>query len=200
MKALARYITIIISVLFLSQSVKADDIEIGKRVPAWIDQNGDTIPNYLLQQIYVYPVLKFANAKQEKFYWKTVRDVKKMLPYAREVNRLLDEIDSTMATMSSDRERKEYMKLKEEELVNTYKPIFKRMTLSQGKMMIRLVDRETGRQAYDLVKMLRGSFRAFFWQGFAKMLGADLKVDYDPEDPDGRIVERIITLVEAGQL
>lgn len=203
MKTIARYIFILLT-LFMSLSFPmtswADDVEIGKRVPAYIDESGDTIPNYLLAQVYVYPVLKFTSEKQEKFYWRTVRDVKKMLPYAKQVRVLLAQIDSTMATMETEKEKKEYMKKKEDELVATYKPIFKKMTLSQGKMMIRLVDRETGQTGYVLVQQLRGKFRAFWWQAFAKMLGADLKTTYDPEDPDDRIVERVITLVEAGQL
>ena len=92
------------------------------------------------------------------------------------------------------------MKKKEDELVAIYKPIFRKMTLSQGKMMIRLVDRQCEKTSYALVKQFRGGFRAAFWQGFAKMLGADLKVSYDPNDENDRIVERVIILVEAGQL
>ena len=112
----------------------------------------------------------------------------------------MNEYDSTLATLKNDKERKEFMELKEDELVATYKPIFRKMTLSQGKMMIRLVDRQCNRTSFSLVKQFRGGFRAFFWQGFAKMLGADLKITYDPNDENDRIVERIIILVEAGQL
>lgn len=187
-------------VLPLVCPVWAMDVEVGRRVPACIDMCGDTIPNIMLQQVYVFPKLVFRNTKQEKFYWRTVRDVKRTLPYARKISKLIVELDSTLNTMSSDRERKKYMEAKEEELVSTYKPIFRKMTLSQGKMMIRLVDRECNRTSYSLVKQFRGGFRAFFWQGFAKMLGADLKTTYDPNDENDRIVERIIILVEAGQL
>jgi hypothetical protein len=129
-----------------------------------------------------------------------VRDVKKTLPYARKINRIVSDLDSTLATIHDEKERKKYMELIEDSLVSTYKPIFSKMTLSQGKMMIRLVDRECDRTSYSLVKQFRGGFRAFFWQGFAKMFGADLKVKYDPNNEDDRIVERVITLVEAGQL
>lgn len=175
------------------------DVEVGRRVPAYIE-GGDTIPHIMLQQVYVFPKLVFKNERQEKFYWKTVRDVKKTLPYAKLISRIVQEYDSTLATMTSEKEKKAFMEQKEDELVATYKPIFKKMTLSQGKMMIRLVDRQCDRTSYSLVKQFRGGFRAFFWQGFAKMLGADLKVKYDPNDEDDRIVERVITLVEAGQL
>lgn len=169
-------------------------------VPAYVDESGDTIPDILLPPYYVYPELVFKNARQEKFYWRTVRDVKKTLPYARKINRIVSSLDSTLATIEDEKERKKYMELVEDSLVATYKPIFSKMTLSQGKMMIRLVDRECDRTSYSLVKQFRGGFRAFFWQGFAKLFGADLKVKYDPTNEDDRIVERVITLVEAGQL
>jgi hypothetical protein len=158
------------------------------------------MPNLMLRPIYVFPKLVFKNSRQEKFYWRTVRDVKKTLPYARKINRIVSDLDSTLATIHDEKERKKYMELIEDSLVSTYKPIFSKMTLSQGKMMIRLVDRECDRTSYSLVKQFRGGFRAFFWQGFAKMFGADLKVKYDPNNEDDRIVERVITLVEAGQL
>ncbi|MCQ2209899.1 MAG: DUF4294 domain-containing protein [Paludibacteraceae bacterium] len=177
-----------------------DDVEVGRRVPACVDECGDTIPNIWLQPVYVFPKLVFKNEKQEKFYWRTVRDVKKTLPYAKVIGGIVAECDSVMSTLKTDKERKEYMKQKEDELVAYYKPIFKKMTLSQGKMMIRLVDRQCDKTSYSLVKQFRGGFRAVFWQGFAKMLGADLKVSYDPTDENDRIVERVIVLVEAGQL
>ncbi len=173
----------------------------GYLVPAIVDENGDTLPNLLLPQVYVYPVLVFKDKKQEKFYWKTVRDVKKTLPYAKLVSKMLKEIDKDLAALPNDRERKKYMEAKEEELLATYKPILKRFTLSQGKMMIRLVDRECNKTSYQLIKQFRGGFRAVFWQGFAKMLGANLKVSYDANtNEEDRIVERVINLVEAGQL
>ncbi len=173
----------------------------GYLVPGIVDENGDTVPNLLLPQVYVYPVLVFKDKKQEKFYWRTVRDVKKTLPYAKLVGKMLKDIDKDLAALPNDRERKKYMEAKEEELLATYKPILKKFTLSQGKMMIRLVDRECDKTSYQLIKQFRGGFRAVFWQGFAKMLGANLKVSYDANtNEEDRIVERVINLVEAGQL
>ncbi|MBO4530035.1 MAG: DUF4294 domain-containing protein [Paludibacteraceae bacterium] len=197
---LMKFIKYIIPLFFVQAAYSIDDVEVGKRVPAYIDESGDTIPNIWLQPVYVFPKLVFKNEKQEKFYWRTVRDVKKTLPYAKIIAGLVNECDSVMATLKTEKERKEYMKQKEDELVAIYKPIFRKMTLSQGKMMIRLVDRQCAKTSYTLVKQFRGGFRAAFWQGFAKMLGADLKVSYDPNDENDRIVERVIILVEAGQL
>lgn len=203
-KKLSYIISVIFSLFLICDFTSAqasDDVQVGFTVPAYVDeQTGDTMPNLMLRPIYVFPKLVFKNSRQEKFYWRTVRDVKKTLPYARKINRIVSDLDSTLATIQDEKERKKYMELIEDSLVSTYKPIFSKMTLSQGKMMIRLVDRECDRTSYSLVKQFRGGFRAFFWQGFAKMFGADLKVKYDPNNEDDRIVERVITLVEAGQL
>ncbi len=182
------------------QAQEEEEVIVNYRVPAIVDENGDTVPNILLPQFYVYPPLVFKNEKQEKFYWKTVRDVKKTLPYAKLISKMLVDIDRDMAALPNDRARKKYMEDKEDELLDTYKPILRKFTLSQGKMLIRLVDRQCNKTSYQLIKQFRGGFRAVFWQGFAKMFGANLKTTYDPNNEDDRIVERVITLVEAGQL
>lgn len=180
----------------------AQDVEEqeGFMVPCVVDENGDSIPSILLPQVYVYPTLVFKNKKQEKFYWKTVRDVKKTLPYAKLIGKMLKDIDKDLAALPDDRARKKYMEAKEDELLDTYKPVLRKFTLSQGKMLIRLVDRETDKTSYQLIKQFRGGFRAVFWQGFAKMMGANLKTEYDLDNEDDKIVERVINLVEAGQL
>lgn len=185
---------------FDAQAQEEEEVVVNYRVPAIVDENGDTVPNILLPQFYVYPPLVFKSEKQEKFYWKTVRDVKKTLPYAKLISKMLVDIDRDMAALPNDKARKKYMEDKEDELLETYKPILKKFTLSQGKMLIRLVDRQCDKTSYQLIKQFRGGFRAVFWQGFAKMFGANLKTTYDPNNEDDRIVERVITLVEAGQL
>lgn len=185
---------------FDAQAQEEEEVVVNYRVPAIVDENGDTVPNILLPQFYVYPPLVFKSEKQEKFYWKTVRDVKKTLPYAKLISKMLVDIDRDMAALPNDKARKKYMEDKEDELLETYKPILKKFTLSQGKMLIRLVDRQCDKTSYQLIKQFRGGLRAVFWQGFAKMFGANLKTTYDPNNEDDRIVERVITLVEAGQL
>ncbi len=152
----------------------------------------------MLPAVYVYPSLNFSSKKQERFYWKTVRDVKRTLPYAKAIGITLQEINEAMKDMS-EKERKVYMKSKEDDLIGKYEPELKKLTLSQGKMLIRLVDRECDKTSYQLIKEYRGGFRAFFWQGFARLFGANLKSTYE-EDNEDRIVERVITLVESGQL
>lgn len=170
----------------------------GIRVPAYVE-NGDTIMQFMLPHVYVFPALEFTSKKQEQFYWKTVRDVKRTLPYAKAIGATLQEINDEMKDMETEKERKAYMKSKEEDLLGKYEPELKKLTLSQGKLLIRLVDRECDKTSYELIKDYRGGFRAFFWQGFARLFGANLKSTYGKSEED-KIIERVIVLVESGQL
>ena len=167
-------------------------------VPAIIE-NGDTVPCITLHEVFIFPELKFKNRSQEKFYWKTVRDVKKTLPYAKLAGKLINETNADLSKLSTDRERKEYIKLKEKQLFGQFEDDLKKMTISQGKMLVRLIDRECDKTTYDIIKMYKGNFSAFFWQSLAKVFGSNLKMEYDGEDKD-KIIERVIILVEAGQL
>ena len=182
--------------LFIFQAT-AQEEQKGRRLPAIIE-DGDTIPYIVLPEIFVYPVLNFTTKKQEEFYWKTVRDVKRTLPYAKAISATYRQVLAETEGMS-EAERSKYMKSKENDLVKKYEPELRKLTLSQGKLLIRLVDRECERTSYQLIKDYRGGFRAFFWQGFARLFGADLKSTYEKNDKDN-IVERVINLVEAGQL
>ena len=162
-------------------------------------KGNDTIPHIILQTIYVFPPIKFKNKRQEKFYWRTVRDVKKALPYAKIVGKMLAETNDTLMKMSSDKERKRYMKSLEKEIFNRYESDMRRFTLSQGKMLIRLISRECNQSSYSLIRAYRGGFVAGFWQGFARLFGANLKDEFGDTEKD-EIIERVILLVELGKL
>lgn len=159
---------------------------------------GDTIYLATLKELYVYPKMKFKNKRQERFYWKTVRDVKKTLPYAKLLAKEIDRTSDLMSRMTR-REQKKYWKQYEKLLFARYEDDFRNMTASQGQMLMLLVDRECDKTSYEVIKLFRGSAIANFWQGIAKLFGNNLKEEYDGDDKD-KIVERIITLVEAGQL
>ncbi len=164
-----------------------------------IVENNDTLYHITLPTLYVFPPLKFKNKKQEKFYWKTVRDVKRTLPYARLVGRTLNEANAELVKMDKKTDREKYLKNLETTIKKTYEPEIRKLTFSQGKLLIRLIDREANMTSYELIKMYRGSLTAFFWQGIARIFGANLKEEYDGNDKD-HIIERVIILVEAGQL
>ena len=123
-----------------------------------------------------------------------LRNVKKVYPIAIAAREKLRETEEHLLTLKSKRAQQAYIKQVEKELKAEYTPVLKRMTFSQGKILIKLIDRETDRTSYELV---RGSFSAFFWQGVARIFGANLKDRYDKEGED-KIIEQIIMLYEAG--
>ena len=163
----------------------------GYMVPVCVYQ-GDTIPCITLRNIYVYPRLRFKSKKQERYYYKLVRDVKKTLPLAIETYEYLQ-------TLPNDKARTRHIKMVEKGLKEQYTPRMKKLTFAQGKLLIKLVNRECNQSSYQLVKAFMGPFKAGFYQAFAALFGASLKKEYHPDDED-KMIERIVTLVENGQL
>ena len=163
-------------------------------------EDGDTVLLARLREVNVFAPLHFKNKRQERFYWRTVRDVKRTLPYAKRVAAEVMAANRALLALPDDKARKEYMNRFEKELFRKYEADLRRMTFSQGKMLIKLIDRECDATSYDLIRVYRGKFSAFFWQGFAKIFGADLKAEYDTSDYETQVIERIIILVEAGML
>lgn len=162
------------------------------------EAENDTLYCAMLHEVYCYAPLKFKNKQQERFYWKTVRDVKKTLPYAKRINQAIIEAEDTLAQMTP-KERRRWWSKREKELFREYESDFRDMTASQGRMLMLLLDRESNRTSYELIKTFKSKFAADFWQFIAKLFKNDLKEEYDAQDKD-RIIERIITLVEAEQL
>lgn len=162
-------------------------------------QNGDTLYMAYLHEVWVYPPLRFTSKKQEKFYWKTVRDVKKCLPYAKMITADMAYADAELAKLPDDKARKKWWRQFERSLYKKYEKDFRGMYASQGRMLMKLMDRETDKTSYDLIKQYKSKAAADFWQFIAKLFKNDLKEEYDATDKD-RITERIINLVEAGQL
>lgn len=168
------------------------------KVTMVVDGN-DTTYYAFLRDIYVYPKIKFNSRKQEQFYWRTVRDVKKALPYAKLVSSELVRVNILLTDIKSEKERKRYLAHYEKEIFKRYEKDLRKLTINQGRLLLKLIDRETNSTSYDLIKNYRGNVSAFFWQGMARLFGSNLKLEYDASGND-RIVERVITLVESGQL
>ena len=166
-----------------------------------IDEEGDTVAVMALRGITVYPPLKFKNKKEEKFYWRTVRDVKKTLPYAKLICATLLETYEYIETFPTQKEREEHLKKMEGEVFKQYKPVLKKFTKSQAQMLVKLIKRETNQSSYNIIKAFLGSFRAGFWQTFGRLFGVNLKGDYKPDtDRHDAIIERVAIGVELGEL
>lgn len=153
----------------------------------------------LLPEMYVFPQMTFKDAEEEKQFKKLVRDVKKTLPYAKLVYETLIETYEYIETLPNDKTREQHLKRMEKELFEEYKPILKKMSLSQGKLLLKLIDRECNQSSYTLIQAFLGSTRATFWQGIGSIFGANLKVEYDPNGKD-KVTEEVINLIEAGLL
>ena len=160
---------------------------------------GDSIPYMEMSNVYVYPKITFNSKQKQNAYLRLVRNVKKVLPIAKEANQIIVETYEYLETLPNKKARDEHLKLVEKSIVRDYKPKMKKLTYSQGKLLIKLVYRECDSSTYDIVKAVLGPVRAGFWQAFAWCFGASLKKGYDPEGVD-RLTERVVLMVEAGQL
>ena len=160
---------------------------------------GDTIPYVKLPTVYIFKPLKFKNKRDMNKYYKLIRDVKKVLPISKEINRAIIETYEYMMTLPTEKARQKHMKAVEKSLKEQYTPRMKKLTFAQGKLLIKLVDRQTNSTGYELVKAFMGPFKAGFYQTFAALFGASLKKQYDPMGDDA-LTERVILMVESGQL
>ena len=204
----------IILCLFLCQQLQAQDeritaeqalaemesptfvptVKVGK-----VLHEGDSIQYMEMNNVYVYPELTFKNRKQAESYMRLVKNVKKVLPIAKEARMMIIETTDYLETLPDKKSKDEHIKRVEDDIWRTYKPKMKKLTYSQGKLLIKLIDRECNSSSYDVIKAFMGPLRAGFWQVFAWGFGASLKKEYDAKGVD-RLTERVVLMVEAGQI
>lgn len=163
-------------------------------LPFFVDENGDTIPNVNIKTV---TVRHFKKRRQQIKYDRLVRNVKKAYPYAVAARDELAYMNSQLVGVEGKRERERYIKEYEKQMFKKYEKDLRALTISQGRILLKLVDREINNTAYELVKEYRGSFSAFFWQGVARLFGENLKSEYDPDEED-IYIEEIVQLIEAG--
>ncbi len=161
--------------------------------------NGDTIPQINLDEVEIFTLRIPRTYRGRRRLTRLVKNVKKVYPYAKLAGKKLREYDKLLQQAKNDRERKKLMKRAEKEINEEYGGQLKDLTFTQGKILLKLIDRETGETSYNLVQQLRGSFSAFFYQAFARIWGYNLKVRYDPLGRD-KTIETIVRMIELGQL
>lgn len=167
----------------------------------FIDENGDTLLRLVFNPIIVYPAERFKNAKEREEYNKLVRDVKKTLPYAKLINSTLQETYEYIQTFETHEERERYLREFEKNVFKQYKPEMKKLTKNQGKVLIKLIYRETNQSSYYIIKAFMGTFRAGFWQTFGRFFGVNMRNGYHPEsNKQDALIERITVRVEQGQI
>ncbi len=163
--------------------------------------NGDTIPSFELMEVTIYGRRTFSNARKQRKYDKLTRNVIKMYPIALEVKAILVETYLYLQTLPDDKARDEHLEKVEQGVWDQYFPIMRRCTLAQGKLLIKLIDRECNQTSYELIQAFIGGFKAKFYQTFAALFGASLKKEYDPEHNDeDAMIEEIIWMIDNDML
>jgi len=161
--------------------------------------DGDTVPQISLKEVEVFSLTVPKSKKRKRKLTRYVKNVKKVYPYARLAGIQLRKYEHLLLQAENDKARRKLMKQAEKEINEQYGGDLKKLTFSQGKILIKLIDRETGESSYELVQELRGKFTAFWYHAFAKLWGYNLKVRYDPLGEDKQL-EVIVKLIERGQI
>lgn len=190
-----------------SRRVNPEDREVDMDTPTLVPMvkvgkvlhDGDSIQYVELNTLYVYPQPVFADARQRQAYNRLVANIKKVLPIAKEVNAIIIETYEFLQTLPNKKAKDEHMQRVERSIRKEYTPRMKKLTYSQGKLLIKLVYRECNSSSYQLIQAFLGPIRAGFYQAFAALFGASLTKKYDAEGVD-KYTERIVRQVEAGQL
>ena len=159
--------------------------------------DGENLPVFTLPEVPIYA--NDMSAKELKRYQKLVRDVKKVYPYAKIAREIFQKYSDILANVSSEKEKDKIMEQVESELKKEYEGIIKDLTVRQGKILIKLVDRETTHTSFEIIEDFRGTFSAFLWQQLALLFGSNLKKQYDAEGED-MMIENIIAGIEGGWL
>lgn len=165
----------------------------------YIVQDGDTVYVDELPASKVYPKLPKQKGKEWRKYYRLVHNFSKVYPYAIVARTLVEEADSTIATDNLKRAKKDkYVSKVQKELFTVFEKPMRGLTVSQGALLMKLIDREVGKSSYAIIKDYKNGMAAGFWQGIAKMFGTDLKKPYDPEGDD-RNTEELVKIWEAGE-
>jgi hypothetical protein len=201
------FLSVIPAYAQVNQQIAPEDREVDMDNPTFepmvkvgkVLMGSDSLQYVELNKIWVYPPIEFKNAKERIAYNRLVANVKKVLPIAKEVNQIIIETYEYLQTLPNKKAKDEHMKLVEKSIKKEYTPRMKKLTYSQGKLLIKLVYRECNSSSYSLIQAFLGPIRAGFYQAFASLFGASLTKKYDANGVD-RLTERVVRQVEAGQL
>lgn len=160
--------------------------------------DGDTMPSISLPEVYIYAEYAYSTKKDIEAWTRTKYNVKKVYPYAILAAAKLKEYDLVLERLPDEKSKKAYMKIAEKELKEQFGSQLRDLSINQGRILLKLIDRETGNTSYKILKEYRGGFQAFMWQSLAKLFGNNMKSEYDPSGDD-IMIERAIKLIEAGQ-
>ena len=164
-----------------------------------VNRNGVTMPEVEIKEVTVYAHPRFPRKSDFRKYERLISNLKKVYPYAIIVRKRLSRVDTDMQSIDNEEGRKEYLKKVEKDVFAEYEGAVREMTITQGRLLIKLIDRETQNTSYTLIKDYRGKVAAAFWQGIARIFGTNLKEEYDPYGEDA-LIESIILEIDTGNL
>lgn len=188
-------ILFLLSLSFWGNSLWAQD---DANMHGVITPQGDTIPHIILQELEVKPMPTFESRRFARRYWRLVGRVKKTYPYAVAAAQLMEEYSAKYELSNvKESEKRKYLKMMEKELLEKYGDELRKMSISDGRILIKLIDRETNSTSYTLIKELRGGTSAFFWQGVARLFGNDLKSEFNPaENFEDEYIDQILLFLK----
>lgn len=194
-------LTIFLSIPAFSESPEDTDKQKRVFVALATIVDGDTIPTFEMMEVVIYGKREFPTARKQRKYDKLTRNVMKMYPISLEIKAILVETYLYLQTLPDDKARDEHLEKVEKGVWDQYLPIMKKCTLAQGKLLIKLIDRECNQTSYELIQAFIGGFKARFYQTFAALFGASLKKEYDPEHNDeDAMIEEIIWMIDNDML
>ncbi len=164
-----------------------------------VKRDGVSMPEVDIKAVTIIAPPSPSNRSEYRRYERLVYNIKRVYPYAYMVRIKLGKVNEDLKNIKSERDRKEYIKNVEKDVFADYEGDMRQLTITQGRLLIKLIDRETQNTSYDLIKQYRGWFSAAFWQGIARIFGTNLKDEYDPWGED-ILIELIIGEIEAGRL
>ncbi|NJK87764.1 MAG: DUF4294 domain-containing protein [Bacteroidales bacterium] len=195
------FFTILFVTIASIQAYSQDTLkyQLGKNVLYGLVIEGDTILMSSIDEVFIFPKRHFASRGEKRRYDRLVRNVKKVYPYAVMAREKFEEVNVKMGTLKSEKAKKRYLDQVEKEIKDQYEEELKKLTITQGRILIKLIDREVGETSYDVVKQLKGSFSAFLWQTLARLFGSNLKSEFDAEGED-KLINEIVIMIEKGAL
>ncbi len=181
----------------LKAQISGSDTAKNINILAPVTIEGDTLPQQEIKEVEVFASPKFKNRRQARRYSRLVRNVKKVYPYALYIKVKIEDINEHLQTIQSEKEKKKYIKKVQKEMMTQFEDDVRHMTFSQGRILIKLIDRETGASSYDWLKEYKGDFFAGFWQTVARIFSSNLKAEFGQTSED-MYIEQIIRMIDAG--
>ena len=194
-----RIFLLVFIIFCITNSYTQDSLKLDSLLLPKTKIDGEEMPMINIKSVYVMPPRQFDNFWTKWRYRRLIHNLKVVYPYAKLARKKFEEMNSEYQKLESEKAKKQYINNMQKEIMNEFGDDMRGMTISQGRLLLKLIDRELGHTSFDILKEYKGSFSAFFWQSIARLFGSDLKAEYDPDGED-KVIERLIFMYENDML